>query len=305
MLPSPGYKDEYDAGLDVCLMALNCGPAKTTLRSNKTLPVGASFEHAGCYIFVREATENAMGQIYVGQTRYFDSRFNGYGRVDDYANGWVMLIHQPARPGFDEADIQHLEFLLIDHFKEQCFGSNFTIENKQSGTPSVGHSTVHTQMEAVRDLVIHHLKNTFSLSLYLSMLDTTRLQVIQAENGLSKRQRKRYRLSIERDPKTQLFRVKAGSLAVDHDHVAFWHHKQIHRRLEKTGVFGPTKRMDGRSEALNYREVKEDWVAMNLSEIAGAFANNNNPSSIPWKDVGGNDLEYAKLKLAPEGQLNE
>ena len=305
MLAAPGYVVVNDASLYVRLMALNCGPAKTTLRSNKDLPVGASFEHAGCYIFVREAKDGAMGQIYVGQTRYFDSRFNGYGRVDDYADGWVMLIHQPNKPGFDEADIQHLEFLLIDHFKEQCFGKNFMIENKQSGTPSVGHSTVHTQMEAVRDFVVAQLESTFALSLYTSPIDTTRLEVIQAESGLSKRQKKRYRLIIERDPATLLFRVKSGSLAVDHEHVAFWHHKLIHRRLKETGVFGPTKRMVGRTDDLNHREVIEDWVAMNLSEIAGAFANNNNPSSLPWKDVHGNALQYATLKGAQEEHVDE
>ena len=305
MLAAPGYVEVNDVSLDVRLMALNCGSEKSTLRSDDSLPVGASFEHAGCYIFVREAKDGAMGQIYVGQTRYFDSRFNGYERVEEYADGWVMLIHQPNKPGFDEADIQHLEFLLIDHFKERCFGSNFTIENKQSGTPSVGHSTVHAQMEAVRDFVVDQLQTTFALSLYRSSVDITRLQLIQAEGGHLKGQKKRYRLTIERDPSTLLFRVKAGSLAVDHDNVAFWHHKQIHRRLKKAGVFGPTKEVAGRKANMNHREVTEDWVAMNLSEIAGAFANNNNPSSLPWKDVHGNALQYATLKGAQEEHVDE
>ena len=112
-------------------------------------------------------------------------------------------------------------------------------------------------MEAVRDFVVDQLQTTFALSLYRSSVDVTRLQVIQAEGGHLKGQKKRYRLTIERDPSTLLFRVKAGSLAVDHDNVAFWHHKQIHRRLKKAGVFGPTKEVAGRKANMNHREVTE------------------------------------------------
>lgn len=39
--------------------------------------------------------------------------------------------------------------------------------------------------------------------------------------------------------------------------------------------------------------------------ITGAFANNNNPSSLPWKDVHGNALQYATLKGAQEEHPDE
>ena len=188
MLLKSNYQKEDDETLDIRLMALNC-LTKTTVRSKNPI-VHASFEHAGCYVFIREAKDDTPGQIYVGQTRYFDARFNGYERVEDYSDGMVILIHQRSKPGFDEADIQHLEYLLIDHFKDECFGSNFQLENKQSGTASVGHPTVHTAMEGVRDVVIHHLKSTFGLSLYSTGKNLSRLELIQAESSPPKKQKR-------------------------------------------------------------------------------------------------------------------
>ena len=222
-----------------------------------------------------------------------------------------LLTRKPDRDGkqrnFSEAEIQHLEFVLIDHFKSLCFQRNYILENKQSGTGTVGQPSVAIDIEADASAILSCLDTDFGFPLNSTMPKrTTALPVITS--GMDhKRGGKRYRLAVERDPLNHLFKVLKAhdgkpNQAIAHDNAAYWHHKQIHRRL-KGSVFGPEqpsgrmvkhKGMDD-PQSENIFLIQEEWIAMNLSEIIGAFT--NGPGPINWYDAGtGKPIDAAIIK---------
>ena len=68
---------EAKTSRDVCLIGVKCNAKKSARSGNKE--VKYRFGRSGCYVFFQASEQGQTGRIYVGQTRYFDTRFNSYG----------------------------------------------------------------------------------------------------------------------------------------------------------------------------------------------------------------------------------
>ncbi len=285
------------------ILGLNCAD-KSDIRSSNGA-VKEAFWHAGCYIFLNEPTDEGPGRIYVGQTRYFDTRFNSYDRLDRFQVVFLVYLDKEIdgdELNFSEAEIQHLEFTLIDAFKELCFNRNYVLENKQSGTPTVGKPSVSGDIDLLTAEVLSTLNKKFAFPLNKSTpTRNNELHIITAGMDHQKGG-KQYRLAVQHDKMNHLFKVlsifdEKRSQAIAADNAAYWHHKLIHRRLEQDRRVFQQKVLS--RENLKCRGIdkwydeyvyplQDDWIAMNLSEIIGAFT--NGPGPINWYDAESGEL---------------
>jgi hypothetical protein len=298
-----GYKISSVPTHEVSILGLNC-VEKSTIRSSYE-DVKDVFWHSGCYVFLKEPSEEKPGSIYVGQTRYFDTRFNAYHRLNEYEV--VFLISKENsqkgdKQNFSEAEIQHLEFILIDAFKKLCFNRNYILENKQSGTATVGKPSAESNVNLIADAVLKVLTADFRFPLHANTPKrNSGLRVMTA--GMDhKKGGKQYRLAVLHDEENHLFKVLKEyrgrqSQAIEADNAAYWHHKLIHQRLIEEGrVFKnkilSRKDLKCRGSDKRYDEfvypLQDDWIAMNLSEIIGAFT--NGPGPINWYDAESGEL---------------
>jgi hypothetical protein len=260
----------------------------------KLRDAGKSFGHKSCcYIFMNLAEDKDTGknQIYIGQTRYIDSRLQSYVRIrDTYKNGYLFLLikdDNESGDNFDEAWIHHLEYLFIDHFKNMCWGTSWLIENKQSGTPSVSCPSISKDVETAFDAFKKTLEKDFSIPLNKSTTKIPRrLKSFTAKHdGKSKR----YEINVLFDEDSKLIKVEKGSIAVASDRGSKYHHKVIHRKLESEGHFYPITT----PKPPNY-SLDKSWIAMNFAEVTGAMA--NGPGPLKWYDDNQNLVTKAEMK---------
>lgn len=244
--------------------------------------IGKSFGHKSCcYIFMNLTEDENVdnNQIYVGQTRYIDSRMQSYVRIrDSYKNGYLFLLladDDENGNNFDEAWIHHLEHLFIDHFKNCCWGTSWLIENKQSGTPSVSNPSIATAALAAFNAFKDTLENDFRIPLTSATMKVPRKLKSFTSSHLGKS--KRYEIHVLYDEDSKLIEVQAGSIAIASDRSSKYHHKAIHRKLVAEGHFSPivVPKPD------NY-DLVISWVAMNFAEVTGAMA--NGPGPLEWYD---------------------
>lgn len=244
--------------------------------------IGKSFGHKSCcYIFMNLAEDGNAdnNQIYVGQTRYIDSRMQSYVRIrDSYKNGYLFLLladDDKNGDNFDEAWIHHLEHLFIDHFKNCCWGTSWLIENKQSGTPSVSKPSIAKSVSAAFNAFKDTLENDFRIPLTSATMKVPRK--LKSFTSRYHGKSKMYEIHVLYDEDSKLIEVQSGSIAIASDKSSKYHHKAIHRKLEAEGHFSPI--IDPKPD--NY-DLVNSWVAMNFAEVTGAMA--NGPGPLEWYD---------------------
>lgn len=241
-----------------------------------------SFGHKSCcYIFMNLAEDgNAdKNQVYIGKTRYIDSRMQSYVRIQNsYKNGYLyLLISDDDENGdnFDEAWIHHLEYLFIDHFKNCCWGTTWLIENKQSGTPSVSKPSIAKAALTAFNAFKNTLENDFLIPLTSTTIKTPRK--IKSFTSSYHGRSKKYEIHVLYDEDSKLIEVQTGSTAIASDKSSKYHHKAIHRKLEAEGHFSPITV----PKPSNY-DLVTPWIAMNFAEVTGAMA--NGPGPLEWYD---------------------
>ena len=172
---------------------------------------------ACCYIYINDE------QVYVGQTRYFDSRLQSYFRNTTYKDGHLFVLiadenyvppshdrksedSSPEAENFGEHWIQQLEYMFINHFKECCWGTKYKIENKKSETPSAVSPSMDEEFNSAFDAFLTTLatfefpldKNTQQQQRTITKLYTTTInEIFQHHSPLG------YSLKAPSGPKRQ------------------------------------------------------------------------------------------------------
>ena len=286
---------EAKTSRDVRLIGVKCNAKKSARSGNPK--VKAAFGRSGCYVFFQASEQGQTGRIYVGQTRYFDTRFNSYGGKNgklknEFANGIFVLIFRDSEDTqYNEADLWHLEYLLIDHMKKFCWDHPHELLNKKSGTPSVGKPSNHPAIKQDFDAIIDAFDTELGLSFRKSGPG-------RAYTALTCRPTKsttqHATLDVMFDEHNKLFKVLPGSITVAHDNIAHWHHKLIHRRLIEDEFF--SERMNYSDHETEYFKLLKPWIAKNISEIYGALLNCQDGKHLVWNNEYGETIPELLIK---------
>ena len=257
---------------------------------------------ACCYIYINDE------QVYVGQTRYFDSRLQSYFRNTTYKDGHLFVLiadenyvppgHErkpedspPEAENFGEHWIQQLEYMFINHFKECCWGTKYKIENKKSETPSAVSPSMDGEFNSAFDAFLTTLA-TFEFPLDKNTQQQQRtITKLYTQHDTKK---KFFSITAHLDPVSKLLQVQKGSIGVNHDNASHHQYKKIHRHLKREGYCA------GADDKLT---VEKPWIAMKIQEIVGAMSNGAGP--LTWYMLDGdetsienkNPLTNEELKL--------
>jgi hypothetical protein len=242
---------------------------------------------ACCYIYIKD------DEVYVGQTRYFDSRLRSYFRNTKYKDGHLFLLvadkdFDPiaevdgdplGRENFGEEWLQQLEHMFIHHFKECCWGTNYKLENSKSETPSVGSpkkdADFHAAFKAFRRTLLG-----FSFPLNTSTPKISQQTNILYTQNLS--DDKFYQITVDLDTRSKLLRVRERSIGINQDNAAHYQYKKLQRLLKRE------KKCIGKDKKLH---VRKPWTALKLQEIVGAMSNSAGP--LVWYQFENDkELEY-------------
>lgn len=92
-----------------------------------------AFHGPGLYIYITNGSEKSPPRAYAGKCTHLDSRANDVSRLN--TRSWIYLIKFRDGKGrighMDENWRQHLESLLIDHIRQDPFGTNVQPDNKR------------------------------------------------------------------------------------------------------------------------------------------------------------------------------
>jgi len=228
---------------------------------------------ACCYIYIKD------DEVYVGQTRYFDSRLRSYFRNTKYKNGHLFLLiadkdFDPiaevdgdplGRHNFAEEWLQQLEHTFIHHFKECCWGTNYNLENSKSETPSVGSPKKDADFQAAFKAF---RKTLLGLGFPLNKRTPKIPQETEILFTQNLSEGKFYKITVDLDTWSKLLRVREGSVGINKDNAAHYQYKKLQRLLKRE------KKCLGDGEKLL---VQKPWTALKLQEIVGAMSNSAGP----------------------------
>lgn len=247
---------------------------------------------ACCYIFIKD------DEVYVGQTRYFDSRLRSYFRNTKYKNGHLFLLVADkdfapiaevdgdplGRENFGEEWLQQLEHMFIHHFKECCWGTNYKLENSKSETPSVGSPKKDAEFQAA----FKEFRKTLGVLGFPLNRSTPKIpqktEILYTQN-LS--EGKFYQITVDLDIRSKLLRVRTGSVGINQDNAAHYQYKKLQRLLKRERkCIGDGKKL----------RVQKPWTALRLQEIVGAMSNSAGP--LAWYQFD-NDEELEQFHNNP------
>jgi len=230
---------------------------------------GSLYRRSGAYIFLETDTRKA---VYAGQTRYYDRRAHSNARMKGYDELYLIT---GIRRILDEAWLQELEHLLIDHFKGCAWGTDFIPINSKSESPSLmgdsRRALVGSWFEKVRDI----LEDDCDFPLHTRTNKTSPKTEFIYSKSKDTATKKFYHAKVEVDAAKKIMCVLKGSKTPLERHSAHAIHQRLKEGLENDGTLrGST--MNGKA----CFEFTKDWICMNLSEATGVVS--NGPGPIEW-----------------------